>query len=60
MSKFNPVEVANFINAQEYVQFEYQVRGKVQSRFGITTVTAAKWVERVISLGLVNVQAIKN
>lgn len=53
MSKFNAKEVAQFIASQSYTVFEYQVRGKVATHFGITSVTAAKWVERVINAGLI-------
>ena len=53
MSKFNAKEVAAFIASQAYTQFEYQVRGKVAQHFGVTAVTAAKWVQRVIEGGLI-------
>ncbi len=53
MSKFNAQEVARFIASQAYVQFEYQVCGKVMSHFGVTSVTASKWVQRVIEGGLI-------
>jgi len=54
MTKFNAKEVASFISSQTYVQFEYQVRGKVASHFGVTERTAARWVERVISAKLIS------
>ncbi len=53
MSKFNAVEVAKFIVSQKYVSFDYQVRGFVAAHFGCTTVTAGKWVSRVIDQGLI-------
>ena len=53
MSKFNAKEVAAFIASQTYVKFDYQVRGKVAQHFGVTAVTAAKWVQRVIEGGLI-------
>jgi hypothetical protein len=53
MSKFNANAVAAFIASQSYVQFETQVRGKVATHFGITPITAARWVERVITTGLI-------
>ena len=53
MIKFNAKEVATFIASQTYVQFEYQVRGKVAQHFGVTAATASKWVQRVIESGLV-------
>lgn len=51
--KFNAKNVAVFIYSQSYNVFEYEVRGKVMDKFGVTNITAAKWVERVISLGLI-------
>lgn len=53
MSKFNANEVAQFIASQTYSCFEFQVRGKVATHFGVTAVTASRWVDRVISMGLV-------
>ena len=53
MIKFNAKEVALFISSQSYTQFDYQVRGMVAAHFGVTAVTAAKWVQRVIELGLI-------
>lgn len=53
MTKFNATAVAAFIASQSYVQFEMQVRGKVATHFGVTPITAAKWVERVITAGLI-------
>jgi len=53
MSKFNAKEVAQFIASQTYVQFEYQVVGKVMAHFGVTRITASKWVQRVIEGGLI-------
>jgi len=53
MSKFNAKEVARFIASQTYVQFEHQVRGKVMAHFGFTSVTASKWVQRVIEGGFI-------
>lgn len=53
MSKFNAKAVAMFIASQSYTQFEHQVRGKVATHFGITHVTAARWVSRVIESGLI-------
>ncbi len=53
MSKFNAVEVAKFIASQQYVSFDYQVRGFVAAHFGCTAVTAGKWVNRVIDQGLI-------
>lgn len=53
MSKFNAQAVAAFIASQTYTQFDYQVRGKVAAHFGVTTITAAKWVQRVIEGGLI-------
>jgi transposase len=53
MSKFNAKAVAAFIASQTYTQFDYQVRGKVAAHFGVTTVTAARWVSRVVESGMI-------
>lgn len=53
MSKFNAKVVAQFIASQSYDQFDYQVRGKIAAHFGVTSVTAAKWVQRIIESGLI-------
>ena len=53
MTKFNAKEVATFIASQNYTAFEYQVRGRVAKQFGVTHVTAGKWVNRLIESGLI-------
>ena len=53
MAKFNANEVASFISSQNYSLYDYQVRGKVATHFGVTMKTAAKWVERVTKAGLI-------
>jgi hypothetical protein len=53
MTKFNEQEVAQFICSQQYKLFEYQVRGLVAAEFGCTTITAGKWVNRLISRGII-------
>ena len=53
MKTFNNQQVAKFIASQSYTSFDYQVRGKVAVHFGVTPVTAGKWVNRVIKAGLI-------
>jgi hypothetical protein len=53
MSTFNATKVAAFISSQTYTQYDYQVRGLVATHFGITLITAARWVERVTQAGMV-------
>lgn len=53
MTKFNANEVAKFIASQKYVCFEYQVRGLISKHFGCTTITAGKWVNRCLEMGLI-------
>ena len=55
MTKFNAEQVAEFINSQDYAQFDYQVRGKVATKFGIDPRAAAKWVERCFKAGLITI-----
>lgn len=50
---FDAQQVARFIASQEYVQFEFQVRGKVATHFGCSMKTATKWVDSVVGQGLV-------
>ena len=53
MAKFNAKEVAKFIASQQYVCFEYQVRGFVSQHFGCTPITAGKWANRCLEMGLI-------
>jgi hypothetical protein len=53
MSKFNAQEVARVIASKSYTLFEYEVRGHVMHHFGVTNITAAKWVQRVIEGGFI-------
>jgi len=51
MAKFNAKEVALEVSSHQYRVFEYEAFGHVMRRFGVTHLTAKKWVNRAIKEG---------
>lgn len=53
MNKFNAQEVAQELAKHQYRIFEYEAFGHIMRRFGVTKLTAVKWVNRAIEQGAV-------
>lgn len=53
MATFNAVEVAQELSKHQYKVFEYEAFGHIMRRFGVTHLTAKKWVNRCIAQGAV-------
>lgn len=51
MAQFNAQEVAREVAAHQYRVFEYEAFGHVMRRFGVTHLTAKKWVNRALAQG---------
>lgn len=51
MAQFNAQEVAREVASHQYKLFEYEAFGHVMRKFGVTHLTAKKWVNRAIQQG---------
>jgi len=51
MAQFNAQEVAREVAAHQYRVFEYEAFGHVMRKFGVTHLTAKKWVNRALAQG---------
>lgn len=58
MAYYDSEELADFLTSHDWhaaVPIEYQQRGAIAEHFGCTLLTAAKWVDRIKSEGIVEV-----
>ena len=53
MTTFNAQEVAQELAKHQYRVFEYEAFGHIMRAFGVTHLTAKKWVNRAIQQGAV-------
>ena len=53
MATFNATEVAQELSKHRYSVFEYEAFGHIMRRFGVTRITAQKWVNRCIAQGAI-------
>ena len=53
MANFNAQSVAQELCKHQYSVFEYEAFGHIMREFGVTHLTAKKWVNRAIEQGAV-------